>query len=221
MNSKTFNSKAFTRLFICMATLFSPLASANAENSTDSLTTNESTGINSRKMASNSIRLSGGFSFVTSKLFSGDSELSKPWGYGIGIEYTHLWKTKTSPNEKPNYLGFTLTAQYKNASQGYEISTSFLGAGITWASKTNKGFAWHTTVGLGYAHSNDLDLYLDNGGLGLFGILGFDYMLTRHFGIGVSLNPLLCFYSKPTFYDKTEAYGVAHYDVNLGLSWHF
>lgn len=235
MNSKTFNSKAFTRLFFCMATLCSPMASANAETPTDSLSNNESKmtlssnessdmplAINeSRKMPLNSIRIKGGFTFVTSRLFSDDDELSSPWGYGFGIDYTHLWKTKTSSNEKPQYIGFTLTAQYKAASQGYEIDTSFFGAGFTWASKTNKGFAWHTTVGLGYAYSTDLDLYLDNGGLGIFGTVGFDYMLTKHLGIGLSLNPLVCFYSKPDFYDKTDFYGVAHYDVNLGLSWHF
>ena len=174
-----------------------------------------------RQMPLNSIRIKGGFTFVTSRLFSDDDEMSSPWGYGFGIDYTHLWKTKTSSNERPQYIGFTLTAQYKAASQGYEIDTSFFGAGFTWASKTNKGFAWHTTVGLGYAYSTDLDLYLDNGGLGIFGTVGFDYMLTKHLGIGISLNPLVCFYSKPDFYDKTDFYGVAHYDVNLGLSWHF
>ena len=232
MNSKTFNSKAFTRLFFCLAASFLPISGANAEASNDSLPTQESTEMasNSRKMASNSIRLTGDVSFVTSRLFTDFGELSKPWGYGIGVEYTHLWKVKGKNEEKPNYLGLTLVAQYKDACQGYEIMTSFLGAGVTWAIKTDKGFAWYTTFGLGYAYSSDIDLYLDNSGVGVFAMLGFDYMVTKHFGIGASLNPLACFYKEPKYYDnpsyygkfdKIDNYGVAHYDIRLGFSWHF
>lgn len=179
-----------------------------------------------RTMPLNNIRISGGYTYVTSKLYDErGNTLSNPSGYSLAISYTHLWKTKGSSLERPRYEGVTITAQTKQAHSGNEIMTNLVGIGYTWAQKTNKGFAWHYTLGIAYTHTNDLDCYIDNSGFGIFGMAGFDYMLAKHFGIGAFVNPTLCFFSqsKPNDYTINESAftGVAHYDIQIAASWYF
>lgn len=179
-----------------------------------------------RAMPLNNIRISGGYTYVTSKLYDqSGGTISNPSGYGLSISYTRLWKTKGSTLERPRYGGVTITAQTKQAHSGYDIMTNLVGIGYTWAQKTNKGFAWHYTLGIAYTHTNDIDCYIDNSGFGIFGMAGFDYMLTKHFGIGAFVNPTLCFFSqsKPNDYTiNTNVFtGVAHYDIQVAASWHF
>lgn len=100
--------------------------SASLSNETDTI----SADAEKRAMPLNNIRISGGYTYVTSKLYDqSGGTISNPSGYGLSLSYTHLWKTKGSTPERPRYGGITITAQTKQAHSGYDIMTNLVGIG--------------------------------------------------------------------------------------------
>lgn len=181
-----------------------------------------------RKLPLNYIGLASGYIWLSNEIWTDRGKVdAKTHGIDFALEYSHLWQLKT--RARPLYAGFSLIGllslvdceDHKNYYIDNQMTNYFVGADFKMAYKTSKRFVWHVAAGFGYAHSED-DMHTSkSGGLGVHSQMGIDYIIGKHFGIGLSMNALQTYYPKPAGWPSDKRYGIDHSSANFRIGYYF
>ena len=251
MNSKSVTKLAAcasaTLLLWVSLTSFSPAVTKNAEGFTESNAEGFTEGNTERNtigtlselnqieyekhlLPSNSISAGCGYSWLSNEILTvnGDKLGRTPTGFDVTMEYAHLWKLKGT--RRPFYLGFSINGvgsrtKVKIPRNGGNdvndvIMNYFVGAGYKMAYKTNKRFIWNLLLSFGYACTDDD--FNTSDGFGVYAEAGCEYMLSKHWSIGVSQGGFSSAYKQPAGWDGSKyKYGIDHNGLRAKLAYYF
>ena len=95
----------------------------------------------------------------------------------------------------------------------------FVGAGYKMAYKTNKRFIWNLLLSFGYACTDDDFNTAD--GFGVYAEAGCEYMLSKHWSVGVSHGGFSSAYKQPAGWDSKYRFGIDHNGLRVKLAYYF
>lgn len=182
-----------------------------------------------RELPLNYIGISGGYAWLDNEIWTEyGKEKTSPKGFDIALEYSHLWKIKGSP--RPIYVGFSINGLLSlidcdnlgpQKNESFQMTNYFIGADYKVAYKTSKSFVWHIGAGFGYAHSEN-DMHTSkSGGFAIHVKMGVDYLIGKHFGIGVCMDGIQSYYPKPKGWPSDKRYGIDHSGLNAHIGYYF
>ena len=166
-----------------------------------------------RKLPANNFEFNIGYGWVTSQLYDayGNSAGSKG-GMDWKIGYQYIWSS-----------GWGIGVNYFGSKTSFEvgdIQLSYIAPECAWGMKSGK---WIFKGGLGVG----LFLYNDPGyktsGLGVHASIGLEYMLSDHWGIGISANTMNASLPKQNNFElkDNEHSGITRFNLLGGLRWYF
>lgn len=175
---------------------------------------------------SNTIRVSGGPAWITSKVISEYGRASKKTGYELSVDYGHLWNTNNNFNGALA-CGFGINYSYNNTSMGIPghgsstLTQYYIGPSFVMEWRTVKNWIWSSTIGLGYAHYDDYGY--TQGGFGYLARIGCEYMVTDHLGFGMQLQTIQARFEKPEGFqlERNESYGYDRIGLQVGARFYF
>lgn len=154
------------------------------------------------------LRLGGGYGFVTSRIYYYDH--SDTWKGVANYSADYLYHSNAG------YI-FGVNAMRSHINYSDPINIDHIGACFGFGAVTSK-WKLQTLVGIGYSHTNLDEKGLKNG-IGFLWSAGADYVVSRHFGIGLELREYKSIYS-----GQTDLYGTSGFNtlgLTAGLRYYF
>ena len=191
----------------------------------------------------NIIKLSGGLDFVTSKmylpenLYHGNQVVAYSWRPGVSVsaDYEFLWKSGWGIGVNLIYNDTHYSAkghvidQQTNERQKIDLSLTsiYIGPSVVYGGSFNEHWRAECALGMGYGHLGGR--LAENSGFGIMSKGGIEYLINRHFGVGVELNSLIIFTKDDYLEEIKKAYpsesdvssGVSRLGVSAGMRFHF
>ena len=173
---------------------------------------------------SNVIKVNGGLSFITSKMYlpdytHGARVKSQSWqpGFMASADYEHYWKSGWGfgLNFFYDYTSYRIDGN-KGAHAYLDLKSTYIGPSLAYSGCFNKYWRVACAFGMGYGHlGGDLS---DSGGFGMMYKAGIEYMVNSHFGLGVELNELVIYTKEDDGMKKLKKYATSESDVTSGMS---
>lgn len=132
----------------------------------------------------------------------------------LSVDYAHLWNIS-----RQHALGFELNG-YQSHLDANGCNIYYGGVGIVYNFRTNNGWIFSLSDGVGYA-GNDFDVHWDEGGIGGYSKLGAHYKLTKHLAVGAEARLLSAFFGEETLIGEHVIHVVQQLGVSTQLRWCF
>lgn len=165
----------------------------------------------------NIVKVSGGPSWIDSKFQVGNRIYTSKAGFEYAIQYQHVWKC----------LGFGINYLHYNTSfdEGFDVSLLYIGPSFVFKSRIGEKWLMDASLGGGYSKYTERYGGLSGSESKFGGMLefGFEYMLSKHIGLGVQSHLLTMKLPKPDGIEleKDEFYGIQRINLLGGLRFYF
>lgn len=187
------------------------------------------------EMPKNVIKMSGGLSFITSKMYIEDEVTGNirksSWKSGTSalLEYEHMLGGKWGfgMNFIYNDTRYPRNSNY-NSKTTQALRQIYIGPSIVRRSIVGNRWCFEGAFGLGFCHVGG-DLLDKCLGVGIMLKGGVEYMFSKHVGIGAELNDVLTFFgSNNTEYlrkidpnDRSFISGTSRIEIATGIRFYF
>lgn len=165
------------------------------------------------------VRVSAGPSWIVSKFEIDDRTYRGKLGSEVGASYEHYWKNGLGVGVDFSYYHTAFDTEYDG---DYDVNLLYIGPSFAYRLSSKK-WQLYEAVGLGYSRYNEE--YYSVNGLGVMARLGINYLVSKHLGIGASLNAISTRLKEPhdagSYLDDDEYYGIGRISVMVGLSYCF
>lgn len=168
------------------------------------------------RVPANVFSVSAGPAWIVSKIQFDYYSYSSRLGYDYTLGYEHLFERGQGVgiDFSYHYTPFDVEVDY--------IKLYYVGPCYVWSIRSASGWRFESAAGIGYSYMNINDDYHESG-IGFMCRLGVDYMITKHFGIGVEVNMLTQHFSRPEGFSMAdnESYGYQRSELLGGLRYYF
>ena len=187
-------------------------------------TENEKTTRQKRKQdgPSNVFKVSGGLSWITSKIYTDRGPQNLHRGYTLEADYHHFWPVGLGVGLNALYYATTFTG-------GYKVHMTYIGPSLAYSFKGDTHWRIEAALGVGRStYTEKLDeLKGSESGVGVLAQLGVEYMITDYLGLGFQVNGFTMRmkrpdYSNSPYYSMSEkdTYGIRRLECLLGLRFY-
>ena len=160
--------------------------------------------------------------FITSKVDTGEKEVSWRGGIGISANYRCMFDS--------NY-GFGLTynhskTSYDMSNNSVDIKLDYIGPSFVMGGQLGNRWSAHLSFGIGVAHYSEhyeKEIYSvfvikpSNYGVGIQSEAGFDYYLNKTLSIGLGITEDVYIFSKSDAQTKGQSNGFSRFALAVGL----
>ena len=178
----------------------------------------------SNEPPSNVIKVSGGLDFVTSKMYlpdhttGADKVKATSWQPGVSalLDYEHFWKSGWGIGWNFMYNDTRYSIDGYGPSVSLALRSFYFGPSVLYSGCFMDHWRVECGWGMGYGSlGGDL---ADYGGIGMMFKAGIEYMVNRHFGVGVELNELVIYTKEDDLMKEFKHVYSSESDVLSGMS---
>lgn len=166
-----------------------------------------------RRLPSNTLEASIGYGWINSKLYDvNGNELSSLSGLEWKFSYRYIWSSGWGIGMQ--YSGF------KSNNMGGDLTLSYIAPECAWGSKWGN---WIFKGGVGVGLFLFKNMLYNTSGVGCHATLGMEYILSKHVGLGVTLNSISASLPKQQGMQlkENERSGIARINLLGGLRYYF
>ena len=170
------------------------------------------------------IMINAGAAFVLSKTKTAEGVTGNP-RRGLDINGAFQWTARSGLGFGLRYSGYFTSAKLDGTK--FDIRLHYVGAEFVMRQNLGRKWAFHESIGLGYAQYSETiyKLSMNQAGLGSHVDLGVEYKLSRSVGLGFSIGAYSVSFNTSNYADSESASykkdGIARLSLDGGLRFYF
>lgn len=170
------------------------------------------------------IMINAGAAFVLSKTKTAEGVTGNP-RRGLDINGAFQWTARSGLGFGLRYSGYFTSAKLDGTK--FDIRLHYVGAEFVMRQNLGRKWAFHESIGLGYAQYSETiyKLSMNQAGLGSHVDLGIEYKLSRSVGLGFSIGAYSVSFNTSNYADSESASykndGIARLSLDGGLRFYF